>query len=109
MNTDLEKKIAQELSGDAARKHIEKVTREIPFRMAGTEELKRMAEYLRDPMAGYGIPCLYETRNLANLSPSSTEYQALLTHLVQQANRVSDGLREASELIETAMEEWKRI
>jgi hypothetical protein len=35
-------------------------------------------------------------------------YRALLTHLVQQANRVSDGLREASELIETAMEEWER-
>ncbi len=55
------------------------------------------------------IPCLHETRNLASLSPRSTEYQALLTHLVQQANRVSDGLREASELIETALEDWRRI
>jgi hypothetical protein len=55
------------------------------------------------------IPCLYETRNLASLSPRSTEYQALITPLVQQANRVSDGLREASELIETAMEDWRRI
>jgi len=53
---DLEKKIAQELSGDIARKHIEKITREVPFRMAGTEELKRMAEYLRDQMSDYGIP-----------------------------------------------------
>jgi len=55
------------------------------------------------------IPCLYETRNLASLFPSSTEYQALLTHLVQQANRVSDGLRDAAELIEAALEQWKRI
>jgi hypothetical protein len=47
------------------------------------------------------IPCLYESRNLANLSPNSTEYRALLTHLVQQANRVADGLREASEVIES--------
>ncbi len=44
MDTDPEKKIAPELSGDTARKHIEKITREIPFRMARTEELKRMAE-----------------------------------------------------------------
>jgi hypothetical protein len=45
----------QELSGDTARKHIEKISREIPFRMAGTEELKQMAEYLRDQMKSYGI------------------------------------------------------
>ena len=36
---DPEKKIAQELSGETARKHIEKITREISFRMAGTEEM----------------------------------------------------------------------
>jgi hypothetical protein len=53
---ELEKKIIQELSGDIARQHIEKISREIPFRMAGTDELKRMAEYLRDQMASYGIP-----------------------------------------------------
>jgi len=53
------------------------------------------------------IPCLYETRKLGNLSPSSTEYRALLTHLVQQANRVSDALREASEVIEDTLENWK--
>ncbi|MGA2956986.1 MAG: M28 family metallopeptidase [Thermodesulfobacteriota bacterium] len=53
------------------------------------------------------IPCLYETRNLGNLFPSSTEYRALLTHLVQQANRVSDGLCEASEVIENTLEDWR--
>jgi hypothetical protein len=52
---NLENKIMQELSGDTARKHIEKISREIPFRMAGTEELKQMAEYLRDQMKSYGI------------------------------------------------------
>ncbi len=55
------------------------------------------------------IPCLYETRNLPSLSPNSAEYRALLTHLVQQTNRVSDGLREGSELIETSLEDWKKI
>ena len=53
------------------------------------------------------IPCLYETRNWGNLSPSSTEYRALLTHLVQQANRVSDGLCEPSEVIENTLEDWR--
>ncbi|MBW2149407.1 MAG: M28 family peptidase [Deltaproteobacteria bacterium] len=53
---DLEKKIVQELSGEEAFKHIQKISREIPTRMAGTEECKRMAEYLRDQMIGYGIP-----------------------------------------------------
>ena len=53
---DLEKKIVQELSGDEAFRHIKKITEEIPTRMAGTEACKRMAEYLRDHMIGYGIP-----------------------------------------------------
>ena len=53
---DLEKKIVQELSGDEAFRHTKKITKEIPTRMAGTEECKRMAEYLRDQMIGYGIP-----------------------------------------------------
>ncbi len=53
---DLEEKIVQELSGDEAFRHIQKISTEIPTRMSGTEELKRMAEYLRDQMIGYGIP-----------------------------------------------------
>jgi len=52
---ELEKKIIQELSGDGAFRHIEKISKEIPFRLAGTEELKRMAEYLRDQMLSYGL------------------------------------------------------
>ena len=32
---ELEKKIIKELSGDIARKHIEKICQEIPFRMDG--------------------------------------------------------------------------
>ena len=36
---DLEKKIIKEPSGDIARKHIEKISQEIPFRMAGTHVL----------------------------------------------------------------------
>ncbi len=54
------------------------------------------------------IPCLYETRKLAHLAPHSTEYRAWLTHLVQQANRVADGLREAFEVIESALDGWKK-
>lgn len=52
---ELERKIIEELSGETARKHIEKISREIPFRMAGTEELKHMAEYLREQMESYGL------------------------------------------------------
>jgi hypothetical protein len=54
------------------------------------------------------IPCLYESRYLATLPPGSTNYQALLTHLVHQTNRVSDGLRDASEVIETALDALKK-
>jgi hypothetical protein len=53
---DLEKKIVQELSGDEAFRHIQKISAEIPARSAGTEESKQMAEYLRDHMISYGIP-----------------------------------------------------
>ena len=53
---ELEKKIIEELSGDEAFRHIMKISEEIPTRMAGTEECKRMAEYLRDQMLSYGIP-----------------------------------------------------
>ena len=34
------------------------------------------------------IPCLYDSRFLNTLAPGSTNYQALLTHLVHQSNRV---------------------
>ena len=53
---NLEENILKELSGEGASRHIEKVAREIPTRLAGSEELKRMAEYLRDQMVRYGIP-----------------------------------------------------
>ncbi len=53
------------------------------------------------------IPCLYESQHLATLSPNSTDYRALFTHLVQQTNRVSDGLRDASELIEMNLDALK--
>ena len=41
---ELEKKIVEELSGEEAFRHIQKITNEIPTRMAGTEECKRMAK-----------------------------------------------------------------
>ena len=50
------------------------------------------------------IPCLYEIRRLKSLPRDSAEYRAWHTHLVQQVNRVSDALREASELIQWALE-----
>ncbi len=53
---NLEEKIGKDLSGEEARRHIEKITREIPTRLAGSEECKKMAEYLKDQMVGYGIP-----------------------------------------------------
>ena len=36
---ELEKKIIKEHSGDIARKHIEKISQKIPFRMMGTQVL----------------------------------------------------------------------
>jgi hypothetical protein len=54
------------------------------------------------------LPCLYDSRYLATLDPGSTKYQALRTHLVHQTNRVSDGLRDASEVMETAVEALKK-
>jgi hypothetical protein len=52
---NLEEKVIQELKGELAAMHIEKVSREIPFRMAGSEEIRRMAAYLREQMESYGI------------------------------------------------------
>jgi len=136
---DLEKKIIQELFGDRARKNVEKITRGIPCKQTegvaswkGNSEvhlanrvqvkLSRVLRPIDFSVANrygfddYGltalstpIPFLYETRNLASLSPRSTGYHALITHMVQQATRVSDGLREASELTETALEDSRRI
>jgi hypothetical protein len=53
------------------------------------------------------IPCLYDSRYLTTLAPNSTGYHALRTHLVQQTNRVSDALRDASELIEMNLDALK--
>lgn len=36
-------------------KHIQKITKELPTRFSGTEECKKMAEYLMDQMLSYGI------------------------------------------------------
>ncbi len=52
---NIEDKIIRELNGNIPAKHIEKISREIPFRMAGTAEMKQMAEYLREQMQSYGI------------------------------------------------------
>lgn len=53
------------------------------------------------------IPCLYDVKDLAVKDRHSTAYRALRTHLVQQLNRVSDGLRNASELIESGLDALK--
>jgi hypothetical protein len=58
---------------------------------------------------GTPIPCLYDSRHLATLAPGSTEFHALLTYLGQQANRVSDGLRDAGEVIEMTLDAWKKV
>jgi hypothetical protein len=54
------------------------------------------------------IPCLYDSRYLATLPPHSTKYHALRAHLVHQANRVSDGLRDALEVMEAAVDALKK-
>jgi hypothetical protein len=98
---DLEKKIAQELSGEEAFRHIQKITSEIPTRMAGTEECKRMAEYLRDQMSSYGIPAdVYEfdalvgftgTAELMVLEPEKRVIQC--NPFVHIANTTSAGIQ----------------
>jgi len=51
---------------------------------------------------------LYDSRYLATLHAGSMKYQALLTHRVHQANRFSDGLRYASEVMEMAGDALKK-
>ena len=48
--------VQAEVSADNVRKHIEHITTQIPSRLAGSVNAKRMAEYSRDALLAEGIP-----------------------------------------------------
>lgn len=52
------------------------------------------------------IPCLYETKRLAELEAESEEWLVLETHLRRQRNRVADAVADASAAIEDTLAQF---
>jgi len=52
------------------------------------------------------IPCLYETKRLAELEAESEEWLVLETHLRRQRNRVADAVADASAAIENTLAQF---
>ncbi|WP_321343217.1 M28 family peptidase [Breoghania sp.] len=47
--------VVHEVSADNVRKHVETIVKDIPYRAAGSENGRRMAEYSRDAMVAAGV------------------------------------------------------
>ncbi|HYF07086.1 MAG TPA: M28 family peptidase, partial [Acetobacteraceae bacterium] len=74
MSEDL---VAAALSADRVRAHVERITTEIPSRLAGSENGRRMAEYSRDALRAVGIAAeLHEMPGLVSF-PERGELQVL--------------------------------
>ena len=59
--------VVRKLSVDHAWSHIERITREIPSRLAGSDNGRRMAEYARDAFAKAGLDSrIHEFRGLVS-------------------------------------------
>ena len=69
--------IQREISADAAFARIAHITSEIPSRLAGSENARRMAEYARDELAAAGLTSrLHEFPGLVSF-PSEGALQVL--------------------------------
>ena len=81
-----EDQILKELSADNVRAHVEHIIYQIPSRLAGSENGRRMAEYSRDSLRGVGVDAVvHELPGLVSfpheaelrvLSPVETAIQA---------------------------------
>jgi hypothetical protein len=79
--------VVSEVSADNVRQHIEAITTEIPSRLAGSANGKRMAEYSRDALAASGVEAtVYEMPGLVSF-PERGELRILApTELAIEAN-----------------------
>ncbi len=69
--------IIQALSVDRVRADVERITTQIPSRLAGSENGRRMAEYSRDALLAAGVPAeVQETPGLVSF-PGKGELQVL--------------------------------
>jgi peptidase M28-like protein len=82
-----ESAIAAALSADNVRLHVERITTEIPSRLAGSENGRRMAEYSRDALRAAGVAAeVHEMPGLVSF-PGKGELQVLApVELAVEAN-----------------------
>jgi len=85
--------IAAALSADNVRTHVERITTEIPSRLAGSENGRRMAEYSRDALRAAGIAAeVHEMPGLVSF-PGKGELQVLApVELAIEANTLGHSL-----------------
>ena len=85
--------IAAALSADHVRRHVERITTEIPSRLAGSENGRRMAEYSRDALRAVGVAAeLHEMPGLVSF-PGKGALQVLApVELSIEANTLGHSL-----------------
>jgi hypothetical protein len=100
--------VLEQVSADQVRAHVEHITREIPSRLAGSENGRRMAEYSASALTGEGIAArLLETPGLVSF-PEKGEMRVLApAEIAIEANTLghsmptlADGI--AGELLDVA-------
>lgn len=79
--------VLSDLSADKAFEHIERITKNVPERLAGSPQLKWMAHYVKDAFESAGVPAtVYEFEALVSfpgkatlhlLAPEAREFPAL--------------------------------
>ncbi len=88
-----EETIVQSLSADAVRAHVERITTQIPSRLAGSGNARRMAEYSRDALRAAGATAeIHEMPGLVSF-PEKGELQVLSpTEIAIEANTLGHSL-----------------
>lgn len=76
-STDIPKEILSELSVERIRKHVEHIVTNIPSRLAGSENARRMAEYSRDQISAAGLDARIETTPALVSFPKEAELRVL--------------------------------
>src|SRR5262249_62308446 len=85
--------VLEEVSPDRVRAHVDHITREIPSRLAGSANGKRMAEYSAAALAKVGVKAqVHELPGLVSF-PQQGELRVLTpTELVIEANTLGHSL-----------------
>jgi hypothetical protein len=75
--TEFEKKILDELSTESAFRHMKFLVDEIGERIAGTEKIRKAAEYIRDEMKEYGLESAIDTFYIYHSYPKTAELKVI--------------------------------